>query len=627
MVRTYKKKNPAPQWTAEDVEAAINAVNTNEMSITKAAQRYGIPKTCLLRRIKSNSISSPRNDHFKNIFNKEHEDQIVKHILDLEATFYGLTPMDVRKLAYNVAEKMKIDHPFNKDKKIAGADWLYNFRKRNPVLALRAPEPTSIARAAGFNRIQVTKFFNLLSSLMEKHEFHPHQIYNADETGMNTVPNPRKIIAQKGRKQVGRIVSTERGFNVTVTCAISAAGSFVPPFVLFPRKRMSPLLMKGCPPGSVGYANGSGWMDTEHFVKYLEHFAKHTNASNDRKVLLILDNHSSHRNLDAIEKARSLNIVMISLPPHTSHRMQPLDCCFYGPLKCQYARECDKWLTNHPAQRITIYDVMEIFGRAFLHVSTLEKAVKGFAVTGIYPMNPDVFSDTDFLPSSVTDIPAEPDRNKENLQNQNKEESSQQNGAEPCREVEPLEPMPGPSSATNQPGPNIGSILSIVSPKPVCVARKTVSRRRAQTSEELTSTPFKNSLETEAHEKQRKLSVNKTKLVKKGKQLKRKCFPESSDESDGGISQKTSCSKRGKQVSAQRKISNDSTDSDEESNPECVYCVGNFLDSKSNEGWIRCQSCRKWAHELCAGATEEDDQFLCTYCDENVVRFPRKLRV
>jgi len=38
------------------------------------------------------------------------------------------------------------------------------------------------------------------------------------------------------------------------------------------------------------------------------------------------------------------------LPPHTTHRMQPLDRTFYGPLKAHYNTECDKWMTIRVAQ-------------------------------------------------------------------------------------------------------------------------------------------------------------------------------------------------------------------------------------------------------------------------------------
>ena len=61
-------------------------------------------------------------------------------------------PSDVRKLAFEFAENMKIVHSFDHDAKMAGQDWLANYIKRHPELAIRKREPTSIGRAVGFNK-------------------------------------------------------------------------------------------------------------------------------------------------------------------------------------------------------------------------------------------------------------------------------------------------------------------------------------------------------------------------------------------------------------------------------------------------------------------------------------------
>lgn len=75
-----------------------------------------------------------------------------------------------------------------------------------------------------------------------------------------------------------------------------------------------------------------------------------------------------------------------------------------------------------------------------MNVVTLEKAVKDFSVTRIYPLKPDTFSDTDFLPSSVTDIP------KEYLGKQTNNENNLEPipGSSSC-EIDTIDPMPGPS--------------------------------------------------------------------------------------------------------------------------------------------------------------------------------------
>jgi len=41
---------------------------------------------------------------------------------------------------------------------------------------------------------------------------------------------------------------------------------------------------------------------------------------------------------------------MICLPPHTTHKIQPLDQAVHGPMKVNYNSECDKWMTMHTGQ-------------------------------------------------------------------------------------------------------------------------------------------------------------------------------------------------------------------------------------------------------------------------------------
>jgi len=70
------------------------------------------------------------------------------------------------------------------------------------------------------------------------------------------------------------VVSAESGTMTTVICAMSADGFYVPPVFLFKRKNMNDHLMKHCPPGAIGFPSATGWIDTELFVRYLEHFSK-----------------------------------------------------------------------------------------------------------------------------------------------------------------------------------------------------------------------------------------------------------------------------------------------------------------------------------------------------------------
>ena len=64
---------------------------------------------------------------------------------------------------------------------------------------------------------------------------------------------------------------------------------------------------------------------------------------------------------------------------------------------------------------------------------------------------------------------------------------------------------------------------------------------------------------------------------------------------------------------------NDSSSEDEETDAACLYCDELYSTSASNEGWIQCVDCKNWAHEQCSGADENDDIFMCDFCDQNLL--------
>jgi hypothetical protein len=54
-----------------------------------------------------------------------------------------------------------------------------------------------------------------------------------DETGITTVQKPNRIVAKKVTKQVGAIISAERGTLVTLAIAVNAKGTRIPYLFIF----------------------------------------------------------------------------------------------------------------------------------------------------------------------------------------------------------------------------------------------------------------------------------------------------------------------------------------------------------------------------------------------------------
>ncbi|GFY08289.1 SET and MYND domain-containing protein 5 [Trichonephila clavipes] len=229
-------------------------------------------------------------------------------------------------LLLNMQKRMGKKYPKSSDAHgEAGDQWYIDFLKRNKVLSLRKPQATSLARATSFNKTNVNTFFAKYQEVLSKYQFLPECIYNMDETGITTVHTPAKVIAPKGKKQVGSMTSCERGTNITIICNINAVGNSVLPMMLFPRVNFKNHMLKGAPPGTVGTAHISGWSNAKIFVEFLRHFISHVKCSVNQPVLLLLNNHESHVSIEAITLAKNHGIVMLTFPPHTSHKLQPLD--------------------------------------------------------------------------------------------------------------------------------------------------------------------------------------------------------------------------------------------------------------------------------------------------------------
>lgn len=110
--------------------------------------------------------------------------------------------------------------------------------RRHPELSLRQAEATSITRAKGFNRESVHEFYDKLETLVDTYWFDATNIFNVDESGITTVQKPGRVFGKIGKRQIGSLTSGERGFTTTVVCSMTAGGNYVPPMIIFRRKRI-----------------------------------------------------------------------------------------------------------------------------------------------------------------------------------------------------------------------------------------------------------------------------------------------------------------------------------------------------------------------------------------------------
>jgi len=139
MVYKYKRKTDRQSWSIEKMQRAVEAVVSGEMGYHRASISFAVPQTTLERHVKrqrdnagypiSKVLGSKRP-----VFTPQQEEELVGYLKEMEARLFGLTITECRKLAFQLAEQNGIQHPFNKNDKMAGKGWMMGFFNRHKDL-------------------------------------------------------------------------------------------------------------------------------------------------------------------------------------------------------------------------------------------------------------------------------------------------------------------------------------------------------------------------------------------------------------------------------------------------------------------------------------------------------------
>jgi hypothetical protein len=103
----------------------------------------------------------------------------------------------------------------------------------------------------------------------------------------------------------------------------------------------------------------------------------------------MLDGHGSHCTLDFLERCHKRRILVAIYPPHSTHRLQPLDVSLFNPLATYYSQALDAHTRRSLGlSSISKRDFFAIFYPAFDKAFTEENIRSAWRKTGIEPWDP-----------------------------------------------------------------------------------------------------------------------------------------------------------------------------------------------------------------------------------------------
>lgn len=138
MVRHYKRKSDKATWDPDALQQALHLVRSGAMKIQRASLEFGIPHGTLRDRFRRNMDLPPHLGR-KCALGDDFERELRDFVVELRRRSVSIDKITLRKLAYDIAVKNGLNHPFSAKTKRAGKDWCQGFLRRHPDLEVISP--------------------------------------------------------------------------------------------------------------------------------------------------------------------------------------------------------------------------------------------------------------------------------------------------------------------------------------------------------------------------------------------------------------------------------------------------------------------------------------------------------
>ena len=153
----------------------------------------------------------------------------------------------------------------------------------------------------------------------------------------------------------GRITRASQDGNrefISLLACISAAGIALPPALIYKGETsLQNTWLEDWELKNEAYfaVSPNGWSSNAlglHWFQTVFDRSTRQQTGLRRRRLLIVDGHSSYINLRFIETYDRLRILLLIMPPHSTHRLQPLDVSLFSPLSTYYAQNLNSQMAK-----------------------------------------------------------------------------------------------------------------------------------------------------------------------------------------------------------------------------------------------------------------------------------------
>jgi hypothetical protein len=237
-----------------------------------------------------------------------------------------MLPLDVELLHYYVNElcRAKGDHT------LVGKNWHHKFYERHSSIKTLRARPIEKARLINKDPDNYIKWFRTFIEIIIKWGLLPEDIYNMDESGAGLGFIQKSYIIGPEEEKDARVLMDVNREWATLIETISAIGKALEPFFINKSAQIFRDFMEAMVKlGATLAVTYNGWFNDEMALEYLKHFHRHARPVGVFR-LLILDGYGSHAIFRFKKLAHEYKIILLYLPAHITHKLQPLDIGIFG---------------------------------------------------------------------------------------------------------------------------------------------------------------------------------------------------------------------------------------------------------------------------------------------------------
>lgn len=253
-------------YSVNDVEKALSAINTG-MSINAVSKKFNIPRLTL--DAKKKKIYAEKKPGPPTVLSNEEEKTLVDWIFHLSRRGFSVTKNQLLDSVQMLIRSLQRENVFVNDR--PGRHWYQGFLQQHKNLAKKMVENLTFRRAEVTENALRNWFYEVISYLSSKELLNiaPERIFNCDKAGFLLNPKDSSVLAEKGQKNVYKIVGNNEKESIIVLFTGNAAGMLAPPLMLFSYKRIPNYIASKLPNDWSCGKSDSGWMVAANFYDYI----------------------------------------------------------------------------------------------------------------------------------------------------------------------------------------------------------------------------------------------------------------------------------------------------------------------------------------------------------------------